>query len=395
LAWALLCLSCAFVLYALVVYPALMTWSFRHSVRPVRKDSEFRPTVSVVLAVHNGQQFIRKKLNALLSQDYPRQLLQIIVVSDGSTDATDDIVESFVDDRGIHLLRIDRGGKAAALNAALPHLTGDVVFLTDVRQELPSDTLAQLVANFADPGVGAVTGEPRFVTADPAPQETDLGLYWRYELWMRRRHSEIGSACNTTGWIYAIRRELVQPIPPDTLTDDGIIPLRVLCNGYRVVVEPRALAFESAKISTGEFRRKLRTLAGLWQVHARMPELFTSRNPMRFHFFSHKSSRLLLPWALLTAWLGVILLPSSPSQRTLALAPLVGITVALLDFVVPRHSRLKRISSPPRTFLTMNLASLLSPVVFIVPPTILWPPTEAVPAGAAPERTPHVVKMRS
>jgi biofilm PGA synthesis N-glycosyltransferase PgaC len=394
LAYVLLSLSSACILYTLAVYPALMAWFFRRSVRPVRKNPKFRPTVSVVLAVHNGQQFIRQKLHALLSQDYPRELLQIIVISDGSTDATDDIVESF-EDRGIRLLRVIRGGKAAALNAALPHLTGDVVFLTDVRQELPSDTLAELVANFADRTVGAVTGEPRFVTADPAPQESDLGLYWRYELWMRRRHSEIGSACNTTGWIYAIRRELVQPIPPDTLTDDGVIPLRVLCTGYRVIVEPQALAFESAKIATGEFRRKLRTLAGLWQIHRRMPELFTSRNPMRFHFFSHKSTRLLLPWALLTAWLGVILLPSSPLQRALVLAPLVAVTVAILDFVVPRHSRLKRISSPPRTFLTMNLASLLSPVVFIVPPAILWPPTEAVPAGAPLENTPSVVKMRS
>lgn len=348
----------------------------------------------MLLAVHNGEQFVRKKLECLLALDYPRELLDILVVSDGSTDATDSIVESFAD-QGVRLLPVRRGGKPAALNAGLAHLAGEVVFFTDVRQELPPDTLSHLVANFADPTVGVVTGEPRFQNPDQGPGGLGLEFYWNYELWVRRRHSQIRSACNTTGWIYAVRRDLLKPIPPDTLTDDALIPQRVLVGGYRVVVEPRALAFESAKITSREFRRKLRTLAGLWQVHARMPELLTAGNPMLFHFFWHKSARLLLPWAMLMTWLGIALLPASPFQRFLVFAPFLLLAVAALDSLLPRQSILKRVSSPAATFLVMNLAALTSPVVFIVPPAALWPPTQAEPAAASMESVPEALKVRS
>lgn len=397
LPWILIVTGSAIVFYILVGYPALLAFSYRRAAPPVRKEAGFQPTVSVLLAVHNGQHFIQRKLECLLALNYPRERLEILVVSDGSTDATETIVESFAD-RGVRLLRVPRGGKSPALNAGLAHISGEILFFTDVRQELPPDSLAHLVANFADPSVGGVTGEPRFLNPNRTGEEADMELYWRYELWVRRRHAQIGSACNTTGWVYAIRRNLAEPIPADTLTDDGVIPLKIICRGYRMVVETGALAFDSPKIKGGEFRRKLRTLAGLWQVHVRVPELFTRANPMRLHFLSHKTSRLLLPWAILMTWLPALLLPASPPQRFLVFGPLVLIALAVLDPAVPKGFLLKRISSPARTFLTMNMAALVSPVVFIVPAGILWRPTEVtdVPgvAGSVEKQPQHVLKIQ-
>ena len=370
----LLTAGTAIVFYILIGYPLLLVYFFRRSAPAVRKDMGFRPTISVLLAVHNGEGFIRQKLECLLALNYPAELMEILVVSDGSTDATEVIAESFAG-RGVRLLRAPRGGKPAALNLALRHASGEILFFTDVRQIIHPDSLAHLAANFADPTVGAVTGEPRFLDPDRTGEEADMEVYWRYELWVRRRHSQIDSACVTTGWIYALRRSLAKPIPDDTLTDDAAIPLNAFLSGYRVVVERQAVAFDYPHIEGGEFRRKIRTLAGLWQVHIRLPELFGSANRMRVHFLSHKSARLALPWAILLIWVATAALPSSPFRSFLLIDEMLLVVLALIDFLVPKRFSLKRISSPARSFLVMNAASLLSLSVFILPAGILWRPT--------------------
>lgn len=369
-----LVLATAVAFYILVGYPILLASSFRTSRPPVGKNTAFQPTVSILLAVHNGERFVKAKLECLLALRYPKELMEVLVVSDGSTDATDSIVESF-SDRGVRLLRVPQGGKSAALSAAFQEVTGEVVFLTDVRQALDRDALAHLAANFADPTVGAVTGELRYCDLDGQGGEADLGIYWRYELWARRRHAEIDSACNTTGCIYAIRRLLAGSVPSDTLTDDLFIPLRAHCSGYRVIVDPKAVAYDSLGIEGGEFRRKVRTLGGLWQVHLRLPALFTRANRMRWHFLSHKSSRLVLPWLILIILTATLALPPSAMRSFLLWDELVLPFLAAIDCFVPKHWAIKRISSPARSFLALNAASLLSAIVFVVPARSLWRPT--------------------
>ena len=360
-------------LYIVAVYPILLR-CWRRAAPPVKKDGEFRPTVSVLLAVCNGEDFIQEKLESLFALKYPANLLDVVVVSDGSTDATDEIVARFAD-RRIRLVKVPHGGKAAALNAGMIHASGEIVFFTDVRQTLDPNALSNLVANFADPSVGAVTGAPRFLHANRVGEQADMDLYWRYELWTRQRHSQIDSVLATTGWIYALRRTLAEPVPPDTLTDDLIIPLRVLLRGYRVIFDPAAMAFDYAEIQGGEFRRKLRTLAGLWQVCVRVPKLFTRANRMRFHFVSNKVARLVLPWAILCFSAATLAIPAGPFRLVLLLAELTVLALALLDGFLPRHSLLRRISSPARSFLIVNAASLLSVMVFFVRPETLWRPT--------------------
>jgi cellulose synthase/poly-beta-1,6-N-acetylglucosamine synthase-like glycosyltransferase len=366
-----LAVGAAIVLYTIAGYPVFLALWKRRAAPPVRKDLRFRTTVSTVLAVHDGEQFIRAKLESLLALRYPAGLLDILVVSDGSRDGTDGIVESFAG-RGVRLLRVPRGGKAAALNAGLEHSSGEILFLTDVRQPLDPDTLSHLVANFADPSVGVVTGELRFVGPESIGEQADMELYWRYELWVRRRHSEIDSMFGATGCICAMRRSLADPLPPDTLTDDAVMPLRAFFRGYRVIFDPEAIAFDYPTAEGMEFRRRLRTLAGLWQVCIRMPELFTGANRMRLHFLSHKFSRLVLPWAVLLVCSATLALDASPFRSFLWIAEALLVAIALVDVLVPRKFPLKRITSPARTFMFMNAAALLSIMVFFVQPATLW-----------------------
>lgn len=373
-ATALLIFATLIVAYIVIGYPIILSALRRHSAPPVRKDLAFQPSVSVILAVYNGEQFIRQKLDSLLALRYPHDRMEILVVSDGSTDSTDNIVESFAN-VGVRLISVPHAGKAAALNAAFRYASGEILFFTDVRQSLHPDALSHLVANFADPSVGGVTGELRLLDPARAGEQADIELYWRYELWARRRHSDIDSIFTTTGCIYALRRSLAGPIPPDTLTDDAVIPLRAFFRGYRIIFDEQAIAYDYPTAEGGEFRRRLRTLAGLWQVHVRQPELFTRANRMRFHFLSHKFSRLVLPWAILLIWIATLALPPSPLRSSLLLGEVALVALAILDRFVPKGFPLKRISSPARTFLTMNAAAVLALAVFFVPPETLWRPT--------------------
>jgi poly-beta-1,6-N-acetyl-D-glucosamine synthase len=366
-------------LYIVVGYPLLLA-SWRRFGPPIRKDSEFRTTVSVLLAVYNGQEFIGKKLENLLNLDYPPELMDVVVVSDGSTDATDSIVSSYAE-RRVRLVRVPHGGKASALNAAMSHATGEILFFVDVRQVLDPQALRHLVANFADPTVGAVTGELRFVHSDRLGEAADIDLYWKYEIWARQRHSNMDSIFGTTGCIYAMRRNLAGPIPPDTLVDDAAIPLQGFFRGYRVVIDTAAIAFDYGVIKGGEFRRKMRTLAGVWQVWARLPKLFTSANRMRFHFLPHKFGRLVLPWMILAGLVATFFLPDGRLRSSLGIAALVVLALALIDPLLPKHLLLRHISSPARSFVVLNTAALLSVMVFFMPAELLWRPTR-VPLGA-------------
>jgi cellulose synthase/poly-beta-1,6-N-acetylglucosamine synthase-like glycosyltransferase len=373
-AYGLLILGTAVMVYILIGYPILLKLLSRRAPRPVAKDPNYRATVSVIMAVYNGAAFVATKLDSLLALDYPREMVQIIVVSDGSTDETAKIVKSY-GGRGVEFIDAPHGGKAAAVNLALAQATGEILFFTDVRQPLHPQALAHLVANFADPQVGVVTGELRLIRGSDGEQ-ADMDLYWRYELWVRTIHSGIDSLFTATGCIYAMRRALAGPIPASTLSDDAVLPLRAFFRGYRVVFDPEAIATDAPAVSGTEFRRRRRNLAGLWQVWVRMPELFTSRNRMRLHFVSHKFGRLALPWAMLLIVGATFALPPSWFRTSLELGDLALLLLALLDGIVPRWLPLKRISSPARTFLVMNAASVAALVVFFTPAERLWVPTK-------------------
>jgi cellulose synthase/poly-beta-1,6-N-acetylglucosamine synthase-like glycosyltransferase len=213
----------AIALYVVLFYPLWLRFGSFPLSAPIGKRASYRTTVTVVMAVYNGATFLRAKLDSLLGLDYDHSLVQILVVSDGSTDDTEAIAWEYAD-RGVELLVQPHSGKASAVNVALQHATGEILFFTDVRQPLEPSALAELVANFADPSIGAVTGELRLLAGEAGEQQ-DMGLYWKYEIWARSQQSSIYSLFNTTGCIYALRRSLARPLPADTLSDDAALPL--------------------------------------------------------------------------------------------------------------------------------------------------------------------------
>jgi len=361
------------VLYILIGYPLVLKMLPARGKPPVRKDLNYQPTVSVIVAIYNGAAYVRAKMETIFALDYPPERLQIIVVSDGSTDESEAMVRAYAD-RGVELYVQPHVGKASAVNLALEHATGEILFLTDIRQPLDSMALRHLVANFADATVGAVTGEMRLLKSE-AGEQADMDLYWRYEIWARGRQSAIDSLFNTTGCIYAMRRALARPMRPETLSDDAALPLGAFFRGYRIVFDPEAIAYDYPALPGTEGRRRFRNLAGLWQTFAWNPPLFT-QSRMRFHFLSHKFGRLMLPWALLLVLGASIALGFTAGQwwPLIAEAALVGL--ALIDGIIPKGFPLKRLTSPARTFLVMNSASLRAIQVFFRKPEKLWVPTK-------------------
>jgi cellulose synthase/poly-beta-1,6-N-acetylglucosamine synthase-like glycosyltransferase len=372
-ALVLLTIGGAAALYILLGYPLLLAVVPFKQGAEVRKDLSYQTSVSLIMAVYNGAAFIRTKLDSIMALEYPAELLEIYVVSDGSTDDTEAIVREYAS-RGVRLLIAPHGGKAAALNMAFEQVTGEILFFTDVRQALDPMALRHLVANFADPTVGAVTGEMRLRKGDVGEQ-ANMDLYWRYELWAREQQTRIDSIFNTTGCVYAMRRILAAPLRPDTLSDDAALPLGAFFKGYRVIFDAQAIATDDPALAGTEFRRRFRNLAGLWQTFVRFPELFSSSNRMRFHFLSHKFSRLVLPWAILLMIAGTLLLPPSSLRWSMIGAEGIFFVLAALDGLFPRGFAVKRLSSPVRTFVAMNVASLAGIAVFFLEPTRLWRPT--------------------
>lgn len=371
--------SLALAAYFLAGYPLwLRLMPFRP--RPVLKDADHAPTVTVLMAVHNGAEFLKAKIENLLTLDYPKERLRIVVVSDGSTDESEAIAGTFAAD-GVALVALPRGGKAAALNAGMRHATGDVVFFCDVRQRIDPQALRHLAANFGDPLVGAVTGELRILKPDGAVgEQADMDLYWRYELWVRARHSALWSLFNTTGCLYAMRRELCLPLPKYTLGDDAVLPLGAYLRGFRIVFDPAAIAYDYATQSGTDWKRRMRTLSGMWQTYRIYPRLLLPHR-MWLHFFSHKLGRLLLPWTLLAAVVASLFLPESPWKWAILAGEAAFFAAALLDPALPRAFPGKRLASLCRTFLVMNVAAFLSIKVFFVSPLSMWGTTKVDRAG--------------
>ena len=356
------------VCYVLLGYPLLLAVLARLFPQPVRR-SPYTPPVSVILAVHNGEAFLRAKLDSLLTAGYPDDKLSVLVVSDGSTDATDRIAASYAA-RGVTLIRVPRGGKAAAINAGVARATGEVLVFTDVRQPIRPGSLGYLTECLADPRVGVVSGELVLGSSEHEGR-TNVGLYWRYELWIRKQLSKLGSMESATGALYAMRRSLAVALPPGTLLDDMYLPLAAVFRGYHIVLEERALAYDAPAALDAEFYRKVRTLAGNYQILVAFPQLLWPGNRLWIHFLSHKMGRLILPFALLAIACASPWLPA-PWRGILLAGQGAFYGLAVLDPLIPSGYAAKKVSSLCRTFSVLMLAALCALSYFFVPPQRLW-----------------------
>lgn len=335
--------------YIYVGYPCLLAVWARLAGRPVRKRQDGArgpwPRVSVVVAARNEAARLPARVRNLLDQDYPGPM-EIIVVSGGSTDHTRQALAPF--DERVRLIEIAESGKPTALNTGVAAATGDLIVFADARQRFAPDAVRQLVANFDDPLIGGVTGELILVAewtdetspGSPSAIGEGVGLYWAYETWLRRRESRIASTLGATGAIYALRRSLWRPLPPDTLLDDVLAPMRAVLAGYRVVFDDAARAFDRPeRDSDTEARRKTRTLAGNYQILGLEPRLLMpGLNPVWVQYLSHKLGRLLVPWCLVGAFVASLFLaPRSLFYALAFFAQLAFYTLAVLGAWVERR----------------------------------------------------------
>jgi len=364
-----LLVSVLFLLYVFVLYPvAVFTAASLFGREPLR--ASITPSITVLLAVRDGAQWIRGKLESIESLDYPADQIQVIVVSDGSIDDTAQIVNSWPTSN-VMLAEIPRQGKWAAINRGLELAEGDVIFFTDVRQLLDPGCLLAMTSRLGDSGVGCVSGE-LLIRASDTKESGAVGLYWTYEKLIRKSQSRLGSATGATGAIYVMRRELTSSLPPYCIDDDVYLPMQSILQGKRVVFEEGALAFDDPTSLGQEFRRKVRTLAGVYQILGFLPRLWLPGNGIWFHFWSHKMARLITPFALLAAAIScAALLPSRLAVVGLAIQG-VCYGAALADPLIGEGYAVKRISSTCRAFVTLQLAAAAAMSIAVRPASSFW-----------------------
>ena len=246
-----------------VGYPAAAAALARVRPRPVRKE-DLTPEVTVIVAAHDEEDVIERRVENLLELDYPAELVRIVVASDGSTDRTEEIVEGIAARApSVRLLRCERAGKASAQNRAVAETDGEIVAFSDANSRWEPDALRTLVRSFADPDVGYVCGTLRLESADGANQE---GLYWRYELWQRESESTLGSITAGNGAIYAVRRSDYLGSDDSRIGHDFGLPFRLVQRGRRAVYEPQAVAWEKpARDLEDEYGRKVRMMTRSWR----------------------------------------------------------------------------------------------------------------------------------
>ena len=369
-------IAAALVAYSYLGYPAWLWLRSRWSPRPVRRSSA-ELAVSAVMVVRNEEAVIARKLENLLTLDYPEENLNIVVVSDGSADRTNEILTNFSGDARLRnrvriVLKPEAQGKAAGLNDAIKLATGEVLLFTDARQPIDSGALRLLIENFADPEVGVASGE--LMLGDPNSGEVGegMGLYWQIEKAIRELESASGSVVGATGAIYCARRNLIQPLPEGTILDDVLLPMQIVRQGYRVIFDSRAHAWDLPYLGKGrEFPRKVRTLSGNYQLLQLAPWLLSSQNGIRFEFISHKLSRLASPFALLALLVASMVL-SRPFYRLALLAQLVFYALSLAALAGVKIGPLSRIADPARTFVILNCAATVAFLNFVTGRKAVW-----------------------
>lgn len=378
------------ILYIYAGYPlciALLARCFprRWKRTPWPLDAKPRP-VSVIMAVHNGAALLPAKLEHLLSLE-PELIREIIVVSDGSTDETNSILTATSNDRLRAIILPAQAGKASAVNHGVAAATGDILLFNDIRPFIAQGAVASLLENFADPKVGCVAGELILKTLGHDAAATAVsGVYWRYEQWIRNCEAVWDSPVGVYGGFYAVRREAAVAMPAGTILDDMFQPLAIIRQGYRSVLERSAVVFDTwpEKIS-GEFSRKVRTLAGNFQLVALAPWTVTPANRVVVQLISHKLLRLIVPYLFvmllaISLFLGI----SSVTLLLFAIGQIAFWCLAILSlwFRVPG---LHRLGTPASALLVLNAAAVVGLYKFLFtrgPLWKIWSPTSLTPGAA-------------
>src|ERR1700722_857405 len=291
--WIAVCVP----LYAFLGYPLVLA-ALRLAIRREVRKAPIHPFVSLLIPAFNEARIIARKIENSLALDYPRDRIDIVIVSDGSSDQTVNIARAA---GGVRVLALSQNrGKVFALNAAVPLLRGEIIVFSDASGMLAADSVRRLIENFADPSVGAASGRYRVVKANEVNIGASEDFYWKYEAFLKTQESRLGSTLGAHGHLHGIRKALYRFPPAETINDDYVIPLSVLRRGFRAVYEPSAVVFEEARAMTG-FGRRIRIVAGNLQQLRHLRQFLAPCQLRNLLFFlSHKVVRLVVPFAMLT-----------------------------------------------------------------------------------------------
>lgn len=349
-------LSCFLVVYPYFIYPLVLK-AMTFFVPARRRSGDWtEKAVTLIISAYNEEEVIEEKIRNSLSLDYPEGLLEVVVVSDGSTDGTVEAVKRF-EDRGVVLRHYEgRIGKTECLNRAVPEASGEIVVFTDANSRFDAAALKELVRHFTDEHIGFVTGGTMYVSGDGT---SHVGFYTRLEQLIKRLESRTGSCVGADGAIFAIRRELYRPLKPTDI-NDLVIPFKAVMDGYVGIYSPEAFCTEpTAGSSRGEFERQVRITARTIRAvlgHAGL------MNPFRFGFFSfallsHKLLRLMVPLFMITAFAAnAPLLLSGYLYDVIFVLQAAFYALAWLRHRGYDSGPLSRLSSIPYTFTSVNLA---------------------------------------
>ena len=364
-------LSIFFVAYTYLGYPLLIALfaKFTH-LRELPSISDF--SVTLLVTAYNEETAIAKKIENSLGLNYPYDKLQIIVAADGSSDRTPEIVKQYAY-QGVELTYIpQRNGKMAAINHAIPHARGDIIVFSDANNMYEPDTIQKLVAPFRDASVGATTGA-KLIIQDGSDLSEAEGIYWKYESWIKKNETALGTCTSSVGEILAIRRELYIAPPENIINDDYYIVLDVIKRGFRVYYVPEARSFEYISATArDEMIRRSRMNTGKYQAIFMSYQLLPLNRPLvLWQIISHKYFRAVLPFGFIGALLANILmvfLPrntssslfylSSPYDWIFLAMQLLFYTMAVVGNLVKFHGPLQKLMYLPSYLVNSNIAIL-------------------------------------
>ncbi|MFZ1682759.1 MAG: glycosyltransferase [Candidatus Zixiibacteriota bacterium] len=356
-------LGVGLILYTYIGYPVLLKLMPR--AEAPETTGSFTPAVTIIIAAYKGAASIKQKLDNTFDCDYPTDKIEVIVITDGSDDGTDSIVESYPDTRVTLIRQIPRAGKTAAQKKGVDRAKYEILIFTDLTTMLEKQSIRELVTNLEDPRIGLVSSQDIWVSPDGSVTESAQGAYVKYEMWLRDSESAISSIVSASGCFYAVRKMFFEPIP-DYLIDDTVIPLTVAQRHFRCIHWSKARSFVPMIPSVGrEFSRRARmTLGGINALMYKRQLL----NPFTYGFYSiqlwsHKMLRWLVPFAMIAALVANLCLAAQhPIGKwgIVALAQIGFYSLAVVGFAKRNQSSSPKVLRLIYFFVSSNLALLLS-----------------------------------
>lgn len=353
-------LSAVAIFYAYAGYQILL-WLISFFIKaPIRK-SDITPSVSLVISAYNEEHVLPKRIENALALDYPRHLLEIAVISDGSTDNTNNIIHSFAQ-RSQHVIPCivpKNKGKSACLNEFVPRLNGEIIIFSDANSFYEGDLVRRIVRPFADPEIGLVTGGTQYIASQASKSSSATGLYSRLEKLTKSLETKTGSCVGADGAAFAIRKSLFDPLKPDEI-NDLVIPFHIISKGYRGILEPSISCTEEIPCQREGFKRQVRITARTLRAIFRYRHLLSPfRYPMfSFCLFSHKIMKFLVPFFLVALLItNVFLSVGDGSFYKIVLAlQAIFYGCALIGFLERAVGKTMKLTGSCDAFLTVNLA---------------------------------------